>query len=141
MGINNIMFTYFSEIKNKDNATKQRFVVVATAISFFAIVAIWVPIRIAQWRTPGGATLANVKEAKPGATTDPAIAGDSVIRIFTNVVLPKPTEKPVSTPLAPLSVSPVNSVVPSVEELFVSEKSTLEMSPEPTPSATDFPTL
>ncbi|MDO8511658.1 MAG: hypothetical protein Q7S57_00120 [bacterium] len=133
------MFEYFSEIKNRDEFAKKRFVIVGTAISFIAIIGVWVPIRIAQWRTPGDATVAKTEETAPLTTATPAVAGDSAIRIFTNVASPKPTVAPVfiTQPEAPLFAQPVVSVTPTsvptatAEALFETEA----------PTPTDFPTL
>lgn len=131
------MFEYFSEIKQRDEAAKQRFVVVATAISFIAIVAIWVPIRIAQWKTPTDSTLAKTQSGNSVATASPAVAGDSAVRIFTNVATPKPAATAVATPAEPLFTSPVVTATPAANSVSSPEIT----APEATPSATDFPTL
>jgi hypothetical protein len=127
------MFEYFSEIKHKDVATKQRFVVIGTVISFIAIIGVWVPIRIAQWKTPGDTMVAKSEPtAEPEAAATPVVAGDAAIRIFTNTATPKPTVTP-TTQTEALFAQPVASVAPTVtpEALFETE----------TPSPTDFPTL
>jgi len=126
------MFNYFSEIKKRDEATKQRFVVVATAISFIAIIAIWVPIRIAQWRTPGNATVAKTEEVAPATTATPAVAGDDIMRIISGDSAVKATAVPVSS-IEPLFTNPMATAMPVTFDS--------EVVPEVVPAPTDFPTL
>jgi hypothetical protein len=134
------MFNYLSEIKKRDEASKQRFVVIGTAISFVAIIGVWVPIRIAQWKTHGDAVVAKTENVAPVVTSIPTVAGDEAVR----VLLGGSTEKTTATPVVsskPLFANPVVTATPVVSGQFVPENSISEVAPEATPTSTDFPTL
>lgn len=132
------MFEYFFNVKNRDIAHRQKFVIVGTTLSFLLILGIWIPFELMQLKSMAGKGVVaenKVEEASPS----PVVAGDTTTR-----TLPF---------LSGAKTSPEASVSPTVTSEFIptatpdSETDTPlinESSPEPvsaTPATSDFPTL
>jgi len=123
------MLEYFFNVKKRDIAHRQRFVVVSTALSFLLIMGLWVPFELMQLRS--GTKKATVAENKvEEASPSPVVAGDATTR--TLPFLSGAKTVPASTP----------TPSPDFEEdtPLINESLPTEL-PSASPVASDFPTL
>lgn len=134
------MLSYFKNVKQKDIAHRQKFVVVSTALSFLLILGIWVPFQVMRLRSmTGKATVAENKVET--VSPSPVVAGDNTTRNLpflsgaettpTASASPSPTAQPTLTPAA---IPDSEADIPLISS--PSPESTMA-----TPSASDFPTL
>jgi hypothetical protein len=124
------MFEYFSNVKKRDVAHRQKFVIVGTTLSFLLILGIWIPFELMQLKSMAGKGVVaenKVDEASPS----PVVAGDTTTR-----TLPF---------LSGAKTSPEAFVSPTATPDFETDTPLInESSPEPvsaTPATSDFPTL
>jgi hypothetical protein len=124
------MFEYFFNVKKRDIAHRQKFVVVATALSFLLILGIWIPFELMQLKSMSGKGVVaenKVEEASPS----PVVAGDTTTR-----TLPFLSGAKTSPEVSP---SPTASLDSGIDTPLINEPS-----PDPalaSPVASDFPTL
>lgn len=122
------MFEYFFNVKNKDMAHRQKFVVVSTVLSFLLILGLWVPFQVMRLRSMSeqGVVAENKNET---VSPSPAVAGDTTAK--TLPFLSGAEKYPTAAP----------TVSPDFEESapLISEPSS-EL-PEASPAVSDFPTL
>jgi hypothetical protein len=134
------MLEYFFNVKNRDIAHRQKFVVVSTALSFLLILGIWVPFQVMRLRSMAGkATVAENKVET--VSPSPVVAGDNTTRnlpFLSGVgTIPAASASPSST-TKPILTS---TVTPDSEADIPLLSSPSPESATATPSASDFPTL
>lgn len=140
------MFEYFFNVRNKDIAHRQKFVVIGTSVSFLLILGAWIPFQLMQFKS--GATKAIAENKIETTSPSPVVAGDAIDTTKENK--PSQPDLPFLTGVknkTEATVSPRATVEPTPTATPDSEIDTpliIESSPEPvsaTPAASDFPTL
>ncbi len=122
------MLSYVKEVREKDLAARRRFVVFGTTVTFIVIVAVWVPVRIAQWKSTGRPVIA--EQPTPASFEQkPLVAGDQIEKRTT------PTPEVTATP------SPLFESSTKGGEFAPAPTTVPEESPTASATPTDFPTL
>lgn len=120
---------FFRQIKDRNIAYRRKFVVFGTSLSFLLIFSLWIPVRLAQWRTGSG-----LEVAEATVEPSPAVAGEQTQNLpFLKENVPSVSSSfsaPAPAPTPENTATPV--VAPLPEETTATEEKPKEKTEYPT---------